>query len=136
MPTPTPSDIREVMITQLRELLVVATPYINDALIRGARDFLTNDKIIIDLRSVYRTEDAKDKFILSSYLRDYSVDSNIHHASARKFIEVIAEEYKKHGWTITSTQRSYNLTFEEKDGYVGEDDSGETSRSELLDFEE
>lgn len=136
MAIPTPDDIREVTTIRLREVLEVATPYINETLIRGAENFLTQNKISVSLRILHRTDDTRDKFVLCQYLKDISVESNIHAAMARQLIVLIGEEYGKHGWNVTSTPRSYNLTFEEKKKWSGEIDGDETSRSDLLDFEE
>lgn len=136
MAIPTPNDIREVTTARLRVVLEVATPYINETLIRGAENFLTQNKISVHLKSLYRTDDTRDRFMLCQYLRDNSVESNIHAAMARQLIVFIGEEYGKHGWNVTSTPRSYNLTFEEKEKWSGEADGSETSRSDLLDFEE
>ena len=136
MAIPTPDDIRELIKIRLHEVLEIASPYINETLIRGAEDFLTHKKISVPLKTLHRTGNTKDRFVLCVYLRDYSVESNIHAAMARELIALIGEVYGKQGWNVTSTQRSYNMTFEEKGDYVGKLDNDETSRSDLLDFEE
>ncbi len=133
---PTPEDLKNITLGRVKEVLAVIIPFIDNNLIRRANDFFSNKKVSINLK--YMTSSEIDTaFELESHFRDYSSSNNINRVLARQLIVYIKEEYKKQGWSVISTEQSYNLTFKELEGWnktISDDDS--VTRSELIDLEE